>query len=107
MRRPGRFILLGAGLLYAGGVGAELDSRRQEALRNMLLQDCGSCHGMTLQGGLGLPLTAEALAGKPREFLFNTIRDGRPGTPMPPWKGLLDDEEIDYLVDLLTKGTAR
>jgi cytochrome c55X len=91
------FVTLTCQALYAGKL---LDERQQE-LEHLLLQDCGSCHGMRLTGGLGPALTAAALAGKSRDLLFNTIREGRSGTPMPPWKGLLDDREIDWLVDYL------
>jgi cytochrome c55X len=83
---------------------APLTAEREQELGNLLYQDCGSCHGMRLTGGLGPPLTAPALAGKPRELLLATIRDGRAGTPMPPWKNLLDEQEIAWLVDTLLEG---
>lgn len=60
------------------------DARRQAQLRHLLLQDCGSCHGLRLTGGLGPALTPEALRGKPRESLVATVLMGRPQTPMPP-----------------------
>lgn len=41
---------------------------------------------MTLKGGLGPSLLPEQLNNKPDELLFVTISEGRPGTPMPPWK---------------------
>ena len=30
-----------------------ISAQRSEELRNLLIQDCGSCHGITLKGGLG------------------------------------------------------
>lgn len=74
---------------------------RQQELQYLLVQDCGSCHGMRLTGGLGPAITSQALAGKPRELLVATIREGRMGTPMPPWKNLLADEDINWLVDYM------
>jgi len=71
---------------------------RQEQLRHLVSQDCGSCHGMTRKGGLGSPLTAEALAGVGDEALVATILDGRPGTPMPPWRGMLSDDDALWIV---------
>ena len=59
---------------------------RQRELVRLVRQDCGSCHGMTLNGGLGPALTREALADKPAESLAAIIVHGRPGTPMPPWR---------------------
>lgn len=95
-----------AGLLVALlPIGAaELSPGRQTELRNLLLQDCGSCHGMTLKGGLGPPLTPRALHDKDREMLIVTILHGRPGTPMPPWQGLLTRPEVEWLVDNLYQG---
>lgn len=78
-----------------------LSAEREQELRNLLYQDCGSCHGMRLTGGLGPALTPQALVDRPRELLVATIRDGRAGTPMPPWKNLLDEQEIAWLVDTL------
>ena len=78
-----------------------LTAQRQIQLRDLVHQDCGSCHGMRLTGGLGPALTPEALAGKNHEFLFVTISEGRSGTPMPPWKTLLNKAEISWIVDYL------
>ena len=89
-------------LLMSYSVTAEtLDIKRQNELANLLAQDCGSCHGMTLKGGLGPALTAEALKDKPVEMLAITIKEGRPGTPMPPWKYLLSEADINYLAKTL------
>lgn len=82
---------------------------RQAELLSILQQDCGSCHGLTLKGGLGPSLLPDHLQGKTREMLIATVRDGRPGTAMPPWRPILDDDEIAWIVDQLMagKGAAR
>ena len=87
--------------LLSHSLSAAPPAGRQGELEHMLRHDCGSCHGMTLKGGLGPPLTQSALRDKPREYIEWTIRNGHPGTPMPPWEGILTDEDIDYLVELL------
>ena len=79
------------------------ESRQTELVR-MVRQDCGSCHGMRLTGGLGPALTQEALAGKPFESLVATVHAGRPGTPMPPWSALLSYEEAQWIVKHLVAG---
>lgn len=91
-------------LLPGIAAATELSSDRKAELVHLLRQDCGACHGMTLKGGLGKPLLPEALAGKPQETLKATILYGRAGTPMPPWKGLLTEQEADYLARILKKG---
>lgn len=96
------FILLWAGVQTQ--LMAEVPLARQVALRHMLKQDCGSCHGMTLKGGLGPALTVDQIADKPKQLLLTTILNGRPGTPMPPFRGMLTEEEVHWLVDLLYKG---
>jgi cytochrome c55X len=79
--------------------GAEdIPPERRAALLNLLRQDCGSCHGMTLKGGLGPALLPENLAGKPDELLVTTILQGRPGTAMPPWQSFMAPAEAQWLV---------
>lgn len=77
------------------------DAQRQAELTHLVRQDCGSCHGMTLKGGLGSPLLPGALQALPDEALEQTILDGRPGTPMPPWRNLLSEEDVRWIVRYL------
>ncbi len=79
---------------------------RRDALMNLLRQDCGSCHGLTMKGGLGPPLLPRTLAGKPDAALVEAILDGRAGTPMPPWRFSLDVEEATWMVRRLKEGLA-
>ena len=83
---------------------AALDAARQDELLYLLKHDCGSCHGMTRKGGLGPSLLPSVLQGRPKLLLVNTVLDGRPGTPMPPWRGLLTEQEARWLVDMLRQG---
>ncbi len=62
---------------------------------------------MTLKGGLGPPLTPAALEGKSQSSLEATILFGRPGTPMPPWRGMLSEAEARWLVEALKSGTTQ
>lgn len=91
-------------VMSASVPAAEPDALRQQALVQLVRQDCGSCHGMTLAGGLGLPLRPEALRDKPKESLVATILFGRPGTAMPPWAPFLNEAEAEWVVDMLLKG---
>jgi len=104
--RFGQCAWLIAGLLPVV-VLADIPVVRQQALRHLLAQDCGSCHGLTLQGGLGPALTREALAGKSPEMLRAVILHGRPGTPMPPWQPFMSETEAAWLVQQLLDGKAR
>ena len=93
-----RLIPVLALLLLPLPAAAEPVSARQQELREFVAQDCGSCHGMTRKGGLGAPLTADSLQDIGDEALAATILDGRPGTPMPPWRGLLTESEALWIV---------
>ena len=77
---------------------------RQAELLHLLKHDCGSCHGMTRKGGLGPPLLPANLQDRPRQLMINTVLDGRPGTPMPPWRGQLTEVDARWLVEVLLKG---
>lgn len=83
---------------------AQPEPARQHQLVRMVRQDCGSCHGMRLTGGLGPALTPEALAGKPAQSLAATIYFGRPGTPMPPWRAMLTEDEAAWIAQRLASG---
>ena len=95
-------------LLYASPLLADPvlppSPERQRELVHLVRQDCGSCHGMTLQGGLGPSLTPAALQGKPVDSLVATIHGGRPGTPMPPWHRFLSEAEARWIVEEMQAG---
>lgn len=92
-------------LPLAIGAGAqELDHARRQQLIRLVRQDCGACHGMRLSGGLGPALTREAMADKPLEAMAATVQHGRPGTPMPPWRTMLSDGEVRWIVEQLARG---
>lgn len=78
-------------------------SRRKEIM-DILIQDCGSCHGMTLQGGLGPSLLPAALERMTQEQVALSIAEGRPGTPMPPWKPFFNKQELQWLAKQLKQG---
>ncbi len=80
------------------------DAARQVELLYLLKHDCGSCHGMTRKGGLGPPLLPENINNQPADMLVNTVLDGRPGTPMPPWRGELTEQDAQWLVEAMRKG---
>ncbi|MFO1220649.1 MAG: cytochrome c [Burkholderiaceae bacterium] len=77
---------------------------RQRELVRMVRQDCGACHGMRLTGGLGPALTREALSDKPLDSMTATIVNGRPGTPMPPWRAMLSVAEARWIAARLADG---
>lgn len=116
--RDGVFFLpdakLGLMVLLLGGLGfdspafareppAPAPDRGRELIR-MVRQDCGSCHGLTLRGGLGPALLPETLRDKPPAGLKYTILLGRPGTAMPPWQTFLSETEADWIVTQLLRG---
>lgn len=94
-------LLAAAGLALYMVTPAQADAdpspMRQAELTHLLIQDCGSCHGLTLAGGLGPALTPAALDGKPAEYLALVILHGRPGTAMPPWRPFLTETEAGWL----------
>lgn len=97
-------LLITSCIFIATPLMAEVDSARQAELLYLLKHDCGSCHGMTLKGGLGPSLLPAALAGKPDELLVTTILDGRANTAMPPWKNMLTQNEAEWLTAQLREG---
>ena len=94
-------LLLGPVLAFAQSAP---EATRSAGVVRMVRQDCGSCHGMRLTGGLGPALTREALADFPLDSLAAVIFHGRPGTPMPPWKAMLSEPEARWVAQRLLQG---
>jgi cytochrome c55X len=103
---PGIFVIVTL-FSNAAQAGGELPTAEIARLSNMVRQDCGSCHGLTLKGGLGRPLTAEHLAGMDRETVRDIILFGIDETPMPGWRGLLSEPEADWIAKALKSGAIR
>lgn len=79
-------------------------TERQLELTRFVRQECGFCHGLKLTGGLGSPLTVQALADKPRESLKAIILYGRTGTAMPGWAPHLSEADAAWIVARLLEG---
>jgi cytochrome c55X len=92
-------------LVDAASASIEAPSpKRRAELITLVRQDCGSCHGMTLKGGLGPSLLPDALKDKPAESLQATILQGRPGSAMPGWQRFVNEAEVTWIVEQLQKG---
>jgi len=104
-----RLISLALSLMVAVPLAASdnLAGDRRQELRNVLIQDCGSCHGLTMHGGLGPALVPDRLAGKSIEYLSSVILNGRPGTAMPAWRSLLSPAEARWMANQLLQGEVR
>ena len=101
------FFALIALFLTGGANAADITAPRAAELEHMLIQDCGSCHGLTMKGGLGSPLTPEALDGADVDTLAYIILEGVPGTAMPSWRPLLSDSEAQWIAQYLLKTEPR
>ena len=88
----------------AGAQPVAPGSAREQALTRLVRQDCGSCHGMRLAGGLGPALLPERLADWPDDSLVATIIHGRPGTAMPGWQRFMNEAEAGWIVARLKQG---
>lgn len=79
-------------------------ARNAEAVaagRASFLERCAVCHGQDAKGGQAANLVrARAVVGGSDEALFQLIREGMPGTIMPPQKDL-SDEGVWQLVSYL------
>ncbi len=77
---------------------------RQRELVHLVRQECGFCHGLRLTGGLGSPLTVDAMKHKPLDTMTAVILHGIPGTAMPPWQPFISESEAVWIVRQLQEG---
>ena len=93
-----------SGLAVLPSTAAGISPEQASRLVRLVRQDCGSCHGLTLQGGLGPALLPQTLQDKPADYLQFVIMNGRTGTAMPPWRRFLSEAEAAWVVANLQKG---
>lgn len=65
------------------------------------LDTCSGCHGADRRGATGPALLAERMS-QDDDYYFDIIKNGKPGTVMPPWGGSLSDQEISEIVSYLS-----
>ena len=93
---------------YAG-LTNPLGADAAEAGAEVFRTNCAMCHGPQ---GHGDGPAGQSLVPKPRnlasiqvaagdDFLFWRIREGKPGTSMVAWKGILTDEQIWQAVSFI------
>ena len=59
--------------------------------RALYEENCSVCHGDKGEGGVGVPLTLpDFINNISNEYIFKTIRHGRPGRIMPAFSHLSD-----------------
>lgn len=94
------------------GTGAAAQKDRHEAGRGIYNFRCYFCHGYsgdarTLAATYLSPrpaaFAALTPAARPRAAMLKTVRDGRPGTAMQGFAGILKDEEIALVVDFVRR----
>ena len=90
-------------LFYCTSALAE-EVRSVEALIYLVHQDCGSCHGLTLKGGLGPDIRPRSLMHYNIDTLASVVLDGIPGTAMPPWRPLMSEVEARKIAEYLLRG---
>ena len=112
MFRSAFFLIAACALLASAGHAKDLqegalptiDGARQNQLIRMVRQDCGSCHGIRLTGGLGPALTRDRMGDFPYDSLVAVIIHGRPGTPMPGWKTMISEADAHWIAQQLQAG---
>lgn len=104
---PVRALIICLVALIANGAAladGKVPPERAIELQRLVRHDCGSCHGMTLNGGLGPDLRAERLSSVPVEDIASIILDGMPNTAMPAWGSLLSKAEAKWIAEYILKG---
>ncbi len=95
--------ILAAGIFIIPAVQAEEVASFDE-LKNLVHKDCGSCHGLTLKGGLGPDIRPDTLSHYDAETLATVVLDGIPGTAMPPWRPLISEGDAKRIAEYLLQG---
>ena len=91
--RTGALVALAAALSPITAVPAQ-DTAKIEAGENVYTTNCAICHGDQLVN-TGQTFDLRRLKDGDRPRFDNSVRNGK--NQMPPWKGVLTDDEIDQV----------
>ena len=89
---PGILGRYGVTLAQASSPPAAPLSAELRAARSTFLTQCSQCHGTDAKGTAAAS-NLQAFKGSEADFV-RTVQNGRPGTGMTPWKGLISEEDI-------------
>jgi glucose/arabinose dehydrogenase len=96
VRTPTRLVVLGAALAVLPAIAVRHSS---QAAVTLYAQYCAGCHGPNLQGGSATSLVDDEWKhGADDASISRVILEGVPGTPMAPFKGVLDELAVRQLV---------
>lgn len=73
----------------------------------MFEKECQGCHGPNHEGGVGSSLDPKVIAKKNDHMLADVILNGRAGTAMPAFKGKMNKDDTDKMVNYLLKYESR
>ncbi len=61
-------------------------------------RECQVCHGEKGQGGVGASLSGTIASAQPAAFIRQVVNEGINGSPMPAFRGVLSEDEIENVV---------
>jgi mono/diheme cytochrome c family protein len=95
--KPSKWLLAGVLLSLVSGARADDpgDQAKIDAGENVYAYHCATCHGDDLVHTGDTTFDLRRLKADERPRFDNSVRNGK--NQMPPWKGVLTDEEIDQL----------
>lgn len=98
------------GITLAGVVFATLPLMAGESkmdVAKMFEKECQGCHGPNHEGGVGSSLDPKVISKKNDYMLVDVILNGKAGTAMPSFKGKMNKDDTDKMVDYLLKYESR
>ena len=98
LKRVGAAVAFAVGLFAASAAAQAADPQdnaKIEAGANVYAARCATCHGDDLVNSGGQAFDLKRLRADERPRFENSVRHGK--NQMPPWQGVLSDDEIDQL----------
>ena len=87
-------------LVLLGLAGFHVTAQAQLDGAKLYEKHCVTCHRSHGEGSIGLPLNPAKFKSLTDDYLFRTIRNGRPGRIMPAFE-TLSDAQVNAIVDWL------